>query len=148
MNLEVVNQTDHSVPKSYLTAFLVRVIKELKRRKQHDLLNGKSGLLVLFVNRNKIRQLNRDFRKKNYATDVLSFDPVEPESLGELVFCPDVLKKQAKEHGLSYRDELCYMLLHGILHLMGFEHETNASNAKKMFELQDSIYSKIFPRKI
>ncbi|MCB0407922.1 MAG: rRNA maturation RNase YbeY [Bdellovibrionales bacterium] len=148
MNLEVVNQTRHPVPKAYLTTFLVRVIKELKRRKQHDLLNEKSDLLVLFVTRNKIRQLNRDFRKKNYATDVLSFDPVEPGSLGELVFCPEVLKKQAKEHGFSYRDELCYMLLHGMLHLIGFEHETNASDAKKMFELQDSIYSKIFPGKI
>ncbi len=102
---------------------------------------------MVFLDSQSAKKINYEFRKKNYATDVLSFSPIEPGSLGELVMCPDVLKKQAREHGLSFRQELTYMLLHGILHLLGYDHEKSAAEAKKMFQIQDRLFEKYRERK-
>ncbi len=103
------------------------------------------NLMCVFVNSAEIRRLNKKFRDKDRATDVLSFAPVEPDSLGELVFCPQVIRKQAFEHGLSYRDELLYMLIHGILHLLGYEHEKSDKQARVMYRLQDRIFEQLTP---
>lgn len=83
------------------------------------------------------------FRKKNYATDILSFAGDLEDSLGELVLCSQVLQKQAKEHKLTFNEELGYMLTHGVLHLMGFDHEKSKKEAKIMHDIQDLIFDKL-----
>lgn len=105
-------------------------------------LKGKT-LTIVCLDKKSARTINKEFRGKDYATDVLSFDPIEPDSLGELILCPEVLKTQAKEHHLTYQMELGYMVLHGILHLLGFEHEDDAKKAEEMFGLQDEIFDAI-----
>lgn len=97
---------------------------------------------LIFVNSSEMKKLNKQYRGKGYATDVLSFAPSEPGSLGELVFCVEVLKRQALEHKLSYRDELTYMLIHGLLHLLGYDHEKSKAQARLMFEIQDNLFEK------
>jgi probable rRNA maturation factor len=87
--------------------------------------------------------MNFQYRKKKYETDVLSFDGDFQESFGELVLCPQVLKKQSLQHDLSFRQELTYMLIHGILHLLGYDHETSEKDAQRMFHIQDSLFEKI-----
>ena len=68
-------------------------------------------------------------------------DPMfDPHQLGELVLCPQVVLKQSKEHNLSFRLELTYMLIHGVLHLLGYEHEGSAHRALEMFNIQDLIF--------
>ena len=99
-------------------------------------------LTVVYLDPPAARQLNFQYRQKDYATDVLSFGDKSSDSLGELVICPQVLKKQAKDHGLSYQQELAYMILHGVLHLLGYDHETNERQAKLMFAIQDDIFAK------
>ena len=142
MTLEFLNHTPSRIPQKYLSDFFFRVQREMKRRKKWPArLKGKS-LQLVFLPRSQARGLNKQFRGKDYATDVLSFDSMDPESLGELVFCPEVLKKQSLQHGLSFRDELCYMTLHGFLHLLGYDHETSENEAKKMFQLQDAVFEK------
>lgn len=137
---EFINHTSSRIPRQYLICFLAIVIKDLKRQKKWATgLNSKS-LQLVFLPRLQAKSLNHQFRGKNYATDVLSFDSTDPDSMGELVFCPEVLKKQAREHGLTFRDELCYMTLHGLLHLLGYDHEISEKQAKIMFQLQDSIF--------
>lgn len=98
------------------------------------------SLTLVFVGEKEGRELNKRFRKKGYATDVLSFAPVEEKSLGELVFCWPVLKRQAMEHDLSLRDEFRYLLIHGILHLLGYDHENHDRQAKEMYRLQDNVF--------
>lgn len=98
---------------------------------------------VMFVSSRQIRRLNREFRGKDKATDILSFAAVEDGSLGELVIALDVIRAQAGEHALSLRDELTYMLLHGVLHLLGYDHESSASGARKMFAIQDGVFEMI-----
>ncbi len=121
------------------------MVSSLKKKGFPRVLKGKE-LILVFLDTRDAKKLNSQFRGKDYATDVLSFDPIDPQSLGELVICPQVLKKQAKEHELSYNLELGYMVLHGVLHLLGFEHEDNEEDAAVMFKLQDEIFDAISNR--
>jgi probable rRNA maturation factor len=111
--------------------------------------------------RAKIQKLNRDYRQKDYATDVLSFPVYEnlrpdkkvreknlPEvELGDLVICKDVAKKQAREFKITYEQEVIHLAVHGFLHLLGFDHEISAKEEKIMegheAELVEKIYKKI-----
>src|SRR5687768_2250769 len=78
-----------------------------------------------------MRILNRSYRRKDYATDVLSFPPEAgprtphpgPRTLGDLVIATGVAKRQAREAGHSYQTELRVLALHGLLHLLGYDHE-------------------------
>ena len=75
----------------------------------------------------EIRRLNRRFRGKNSATDVLSFPAVGPNGFaGDLGISIDRAKAQAAEHGHSVEDELRVLMLHGALHLAGLDHETDS----------------------
>ncbi|MCL2571507.1 MAG: rRNA maturation RNase YbeY [Defluviitaleaceae bacterium] len=91
---------------------------------------GNSEVSISFINAEEIRVLNRDYRGKDTATDVLSF-PINDElamgsiSLGDIVICMDVAREQAKEYGHSLNRELAFLLVHGLLHLFGYEHETS-----------------------
>lgn len=86
-------------------------------------------LSVLLADDRVLRRLNREFRGKNQATDVLSF-PAAPElagvHAGDLAVSLETAARQAEEHGHSLRDELRILLLHGVLHLAGMDHETDA----------------------
>ena len=84
---------------------------------------------VLLADDRTLRRLNRDFRGKNKATDVLSF-PASPEvagsHAGDLAISLETAARQATEHGHSLRDELRILLLHGVLHLHGLDHEADS----------------------
>jgi probable rRNA maturation factor len=102
----------------------------------------KKFLTIAFVSKKEIKKLNKLYRKKNKPTDILSFSPVEPGSLGELAISLDVIKAQANEHGLIQQFELGYMLIHGMLHLLGHDHK-KPKEAKKMFKIQDELFQKL-----
>lgn len=140
--VEWINQSEVSQPRAHIEQKLQKIFHLLKKQKIKGLHAG-AHLNLVFLNTAPAKKLNLQYRKKNYATDVLSFAGDRHQLLGELVLCPQVLKKQAKEHGLSYRDELTYMILHGILHLLGYDHERDQKQAKVMFTLQDSIFDKL-----
>jgi probable rRNA maturation factor len=77
----------------------------------------------------ELRRLNRSFRKKDYATDVLSFP--SPEGLGELAISLDRAAAQAEEMGHSLDQELRILILHGMLHLIGMDHESDHGEMAK-----------------
>ena len=83
---------------------------------------------ILLTSDDEIRRLNRTFRKKNKATDVLSFPaPAEAQGMaGDLAISLDTAARQAAEQGHTLRDELRILLLHGLLHLAGEDHETDS----------------------
>lgn len=145
MKLNMINKSQVSVPRAFLKKWVEALTLKLKKKGFPRVLDGKE-LILVFLDTSEAKKLNKQFRGRNYATDVLSFDPIDPGSLGELVMCPQVLKKQAKEHGLTYNLELGYMVLHGVLHLLGFEHEENEEDAAEMFKLQDEIFDAISNR--
>lgn len=146
MNILIVNESDHSVPRKFIADWLQAVLRELKSRRVIAGRQTSRVLTLVFLKKKPAQKINFEFRGKDYATDVLSFDGMDESSWGELILCPEVLKKQAKEHRLTYQHELGYMLLHGFLHLLGYDHETSEDEAKKMFALQDAIFAKLTSR--
>ncbi len=101
-------------------------------------------LVLVFVSPGQSKLTNFRFRKKNYATDVLSFSETAPHSgLGELLLCPWVLRRQAKDQRHSFAKELDYMIIHGFLHLLGYDHEKSHREELKMMALQDKLFRKL-----
>ena len=97
---------------------------------------------VLLTSDVEIKRLNKAFRGKNQATDVLSFPaPEEAEGVaGDLAVSLDTAARQAAEHGHSLRDEVRILLLHGLLHLAGEDHETDFGEmAARERELRESL---------
>lgn len=150
MELLIVNQTRLKIVEKTMTAMVSSIITALtdcKKIKNSSFLK-RQELTVVFVGEAKMKTVNHQYRGKNYATDVLSFSSVDQESLGELVFCMPVLKKQAVRMGHSAEHEFLYMCIHGVLHLLGYDHETGAKDEKIMFDLQNKLFSELTQKKI
>jgi len=140
--IEIINHTKTRVPRKFINQWLSLVFKELIARKAIKASSHK-GLNIIFVSKAKIKKLNSQYRNKNKPTDVLSFEDLGNDIWGELILCPEIIEKQAQDSGHSYRKELAYLVLHGLLHLLGYEHEQGGESEKKMFHLQDSIFEQI-----
>jgi probable rRNA maturation factor len=140
MKLLYLNQSRDKISPAWLEKWVKALSRELAKRRHKGI--ARKELVLVFVNSTEMRRMNRQYREKDYATDVLSFHPVEPTSLGELVLCLPTIRSQAKRSGLSERGELGYMIVHGVLHLLGYDHEDRADETK-MFALQDGIYAKL-----
>ena len=105
----------------------IGAIPELRRR--HADVN------LLIVGTREGRRFNREFRGRDYATNVLSFTyqalPREKTRLlGDLVICAPVVRREAAEQGKPLRDHFAHLTIHGVLHLLGYDHETNADAAR------------------
>ena len=137
----IVNHTKAKIPVRALTLWVQKVREELKSRNIRPRLLQKH-LTIAFVSERKMRILNKKFRKKTGLTDILSFSPVEKDSLGELALCLPVVYHKKLE-GFSDRRWLCYLVLHGILHLLGFEHEQGGKTAQKMYRLEEAVFTKL-----
>lgn len=91
---------------------------------------------VRFVGLAEGRALNRDFRGKDYATNVLSFvydsAPATAITLGDLVICLPVVLREAKAQKKTPKDHLAHMVVHGMLHLQGYDHEAGRRDAARM----------------
>lgn len=96
----------------------------------------------------RIKELNMEYREKDYATDVLSFpmseDPYEEGGmLGDIAISLDTAKKQAQEADIALEREISFLFIHGLLHLMGFDHELGEEEEEEMFGLQEEILLKL-----
>jgi probable rRNA maturation factor len=97
------------------------------------------AVTIVLVSDAAMRKLNRQFRGKDNPTDVLSF-PAAPEpfekgeesSLGEIVISVETAGRQAKENGLSFSSEIQQLILHGLLHLNGYDHETDNGEMNRL----------------
>lgn len=103
-------------------------------------------LSVSLVGDAAIRRLNRAWRHEDRATDVLSFPAGEapegapgPRPLGDVVISVDTARRAAREGGRTVQDELDRYLAHGILHLLGYDHEKSAREARRMLALEESL---------
>lgn len=146
MKLLIVNESSTAVPRQFIGNWMQLLGTELRRKRIITARQLELELTLVFLNSQAAQKINFEFRGKRYPTDVLSFAAMEDDSFGELVLCPEVLKRQAKEHGLSYRHELGYMLLHGVLHLLGYDHEAGPRQAEEMFSLQDDVFEKLLKK--
>jgi probable rRNA maturation factor len=96
---------------------------------------GRAEVNIALLGGREARNLNRRFRGKDYATNVLSF-PYEPlpgersALLGDLAICPAVVAREAREQDKEMRDHFAHLTVHGVLHLLGHDHETRHDAAK------------------
>ena len=100
---------------------------------------------IIFVTPEEIQKLNSEYRKIDRVTDVISFALEDDEDkildlriLGDIYICIDKMLEQAKEYGHSNKRELSFLTVHGLLHLLGYDHQT-VEEEKEMFGLQDKI---------
>ena len=90
-------------------------------------------ITVRFVDEGEGRALNRDYRHKDYATNVLSFPYAsDPVVCGDLVICAPVVEREAAEQGKSPHAHYAHLIVHGLLHLQGYDHETGETDALVM----------------
>jgi len=106
---------------------------------------------VMIVSNDEIQKINKAYRSKDYATDVISFameelgvDELEirgadmPRMLGDIIISIDKAQEQAQEYGHSYMRELGFLTIHGFLHLLGYDH-IEEEDEKKMFKRQNEL---------
>jgi probable rRNA maturation factor len=106
-----------------------------------------AGVTIAFVSDRSIQELNRRFREKNRPTDVLSFPSEQSDfelrtgkNLGDVVISLDRAAEQALEHGLELDQEISQLLLHGLLHLNGYDHETDNGEMNRLeIQLRDQL---------
>lgn len=95
---------------------------------------------VRFVDAEEGQALNREFRNKDYATNVLSFPyESEPVVCGDLVICAPVVEREASEQGKSLEAHIAHLIVHGVLHLQGYDHETSKADARRMENRERAI---------
>jgi probable rRNA maturation factor len=130
--IEVVNrQRRVAVDEGRWRAFAERALKVVPA--------GSAGATVAFVSDRTMRELNRRWRGKRGTTDVLSFpagqDEFEREAgatLGDVVISAEQAGRQAREHGLTFENEVEQLILHGLLHLCGYDHETDEGQMNRL----------------
>lgn len=91
-----------------------------------------ASVTIAFVRDRAIRELNREFRRTDRATDVLSFPAREKDYLGDVVISTDTAMKQAGEAGFTFEREVSELVLHGLLHLVGYDHETDNGEMNRL----------------
>lgn len=101
-------------------------------------LNNNKDFTLVFMNDEDIKSLNAEFRGKDVATDVLSFEEFLEDYLGDVIISIDTMRRQAIDYGHSENRELYFLLTHGYLHLNGYDH-IEPEEEKLMYELQEKL---------
>ncbi len=139
MSIEVNNESGVGVDESEIVALARHVLDGMR-------VNAQAELSVLLVDEAAMEQLNRQWMDEAGPTDVLSFpmdelrpgreeEDLQPGLLGDVVLCPQVARRQARQAGHSNEEELLLLTTHGILHLLGFDH-AEPEEEQEMFDLQ------------
>jgi probable rRNA maturation factor len=122
--IEVVNRQRHfKLDTDVWTTFTTKALAAI---------GNTDSATIAFVSDKKIRELNRQFRGVDKATDVLSFPAEEPNNLGDVAISVETAATQAKESRLSFENEIAQLILHGLLHLSGYDHETDNGEMNRL----------------
>ncbi|MFH1361263.1 MAG: rRNA maturation RNase YbeY [bacterium] len=106
-----------------------RLIKSVLRSE------GVEGIInLVLVGDNEIHKLNHKFRGKDKPTDVLAFPMNEDGVVGDIAISTETTKSNAKKYGVSYKQELKRLVIHGVLHLCGYKHGKEMQNAEKNYQ--------------
>lgn len=154
--LLIKNLTEFKIKKIFLQAVAEKALKNLPKLAR---ISKKIEMDLVIIGEKRMKTLNRIWRGKNKATDVLSFGEQKKKTknqkfkfitpkgdiihLGQIFICYPVMARQSRRYGCSLQEEIARLLVHGILHLAGYDHEKSAKEEKKMMELQEKILGKI-----
>jgi probable rRNA maturation factor len=146
--IEINNLTTSSVDEGSLKEIVKKVLTGEGKEE--------GSLSIALVGPGRMKKINKAYLKRNRTTDVLSFpeseikfekfkiSPLrESKNLGEIIICLREVKKNAKRCGADFKTELSRVLIHGILHLLGHDHEKSEKETKKMEEKQNHYLSQL-----
>ena len=124
-----------SINKTLLKKTLIKTMEYLNIENRH--------IDITFINDSQMKMLNRKYAKKNISTDVLSFsvEGYDEELLGNIFISLNYAKKNTFNNSNSLVKEVKILCIHGILHLLGYDH-SNKKSEKVMFDLQEKLYEK------
>ena len=147
--IEINNLTTVEVDENFLKGIISKVLKGEKIQKEVE-------LSIACIGSGRMRKLSRQYRGKNRVTDVLAFPESEIvfqkfkigplkkiKGLGEIVICLKEVKKNSRRFESSFEKELARVLVHGLLHLLGYDHEGSEKKAKEMEEKQEKYLLEI-----
>ena len=140
--ITITNETDE-----YVDETLLNKVADYAMMSE-DVHNGVVNIII--VDNKRIREINKEYRKIDKETDVISFALEDDDTfielpirvLGDIYISIDRVKLQAKDYGHSEKREICFLVVHGILHLLGYDH-MNTSDEKVMFSKQDKILDEL-----
>ncbi len=147
-NIEINNLTTAEINQEAIKEIINRILEWEKK--------GKKNLSMAFIGTNRIRKLNKKYRHKNRVTDVLTFSENEVDfgkfqikglkrtkTLGEIVVCLRQIKKNSQHLKILFEEELARVLIHGTLHLLGYDHEKSNEEAIKMKEKEEKYLNQV-----
>ena len=146
MNICIENQTEKKIPvmSREIIADIKRMLKICGRKSSDPY-----EVSIVFIDRNKIREMNSDYRGIDRATDVISFAFQDgdgagftPFLLGDMFICPEIVEKHSVKYNSTYRTEMLFVIVHGMLHLLGFDHDT-LPEREKMRMMEDLIMTEL-----
>lgn len=166
MNLDVHNFTQNEIDEKFFESIAEKVLKITGAILQQA--QDKTEISLAIVGDGRMRKLNKMYRGKNRVTDVLSFDnksvlpylkkafvkikknkeefvlpPDGIKRLGEIIICYPQAKKQAKRQKHSLEKELIILFVHGLLHLLGYDHEKDSRKTEQMMALEVKILAEV-----
>ena len=101
-------------------------------------MNNTNSFSLVFLKGDEIKALNNEFRGIDKVTDVLSFEDDSEGYMGDILVCIEKIEEQANDYNHSIERELFFLITHGYLHLLGYDHQ-NEEEEKVMFDLQKKL---------
>jgi probable rRNA maturation factor len=135
--IDIINlDADFIIDKKLILSIVRKIFKEEK---------VKGNIEIAFVTDKEIRSLNKKYRKKDKATDVLSFGKIE-DPLPQIIISLNQVQKNAINNNIDFEEEILRVLIHGILHLKGMDH-IKKNDTEKMFQKQEKYIDVIINKK-
>mgnify|MGYP002425925533 FL=1 len=142
MSIGIFNKTEEKIDKSFVRKVVKHTLKKMEAEK--------SEVNIIFVGLEEIHEINKAYRNVDRPTDVISFALEDTEDvtvyeervLGDIYICLDKVHEQAKEYGHTEIREMAFLIVHGLLHLLGYDHMIKEEE-KIMFGLQEEILNEM-----
>lgn len=142
MSIGIFNKTEEKIDKSFVRKVVKHTLKKMEAEK--------SEVNIIFVGLEEIHEINKTYRNVDRPTDVISFALEDTEDvtvyeervLGDIYICLDKVHEQAKEYGHTEIREMAFLIVHGLLHLLGYDHMIK-EDEKIMFGLQEEILNEM-----
>ncbi|HOI35015.1 MAG TPA: rRNA maturation RNase YbeY [Mesotoga infera] len=138
MEIIVQNKTERTIDSKKVSNIAKKVIEK-------ELADTEIGSLnILLTDDAEITSINKQFRNKEESTDILSFGyGLEEEPIGDIVISLERISEQSQEFGNSFEEELLYITIHGVLHVLGYDHEGDDTEDEEIFLLQKKYFREL-----
>ncbi len=134
----------HGIGEEFLSKTMIRILTLLGR--------SSDTVALILCTDEEIRAVNEQYRNRDYPTDVITFaynevpfpgEELDSNHAGDIFLSMDRALEQSREYDIPLENELIRLLVHSVLHLYGYDHETGAENAKRMYAKEDEVISRL-----